>query len=396
MMDRREFVKRISMVSLAAVTGMTRPLLASSARVAEYYGGNYTVSLNCYSFNALLSGASPAMTLADAIDFCTVHKFDAIDPQGYYFPGYPAVPSDSYIYQIKTKARTSGIVITGTGVNDNFASTSATGRAADVQIVKNWIVVASKLGAPAIRVFSGTTPAGYEQKWGEVAVWVADSIRQCADFGKQYGVKVVVQNHADFLKTADQIIALVKLVNSDNFGVLLDTGSFVTTDLFGELTKSLPYATNFLLKQNVQKDIVKVIGLARTSGFKGALLIEALSGDPLVTVPQFLSDVRGAIAASQTAVTQPASTVPHDSFRVIAGPAGRIRVACVIPQSGVFSYKLFDAQGRRAADLGSFRLTTGPNDVDLDVRNFASGHYVLTIFSGTRQVCSLPLPLPCR
>lgn len=395
-MNRRDFVKRITMASLVAATGMVRRPFASGAHVDEYYGGGYTVSLNCYSFNSQLSGASPAMTLADAIDFCAAHKFDAIDPQGYYFPGYPTVPSDSYIDQIKTKARTSGIAITGTGVNDNFASTSATGRAADVQVVKNWIVAASKLGAPVIRVFSGTTPAGYEQKWDEVAVWVADSIRQCADFGKQYGVKVVVQNHADFLKTADQIIALVKLVNSDNFGVLLDTGSFVTTDLFTDLAKSLPYATNFLLKQNVQKDIVKVIGLARTSGFKGALLIESLSGDPLVTVPQFLSDVRSAIAASQTAVTQPAFAVPQNSFRVIAGPAGRIRVACTLPRPGGYSFKLFDMQGRYAADLGSFRLTAGAHSVDLNVRDIASGRYVLTMFSGTRQAWALPLLLPCR
>ena len=58
-------------------------------------GPRLKVSLNAYSFNTALvapaSGGKPAMTLFDLLDFCARHNFDAIDPTGYYFPGYLSI-----------------------------------------------------------------------------------------------------------------------------------------------------------------------------------------------------------------------------------------------------------------------------------------------------------------
>ena len=33
------------------------------------------------------------MTLFDLLDFCAEQNFDAIDPTGYFFPGYPKPPT---------------------------------------------------------------------------------------------------------------------------------------------------------------------------------------------------------------------------------------------------------------------------------------------------------------
>jgi len=62
----------------------------------------FKISLNAYSFNTpLLDGKT---TLFDVLDFCARYNFDAIDPTGYYFQGYPNVPSDEYINDFKRKA----------------------------------------------------------------------------------------------------------------------------------------------------------------------------------------------------------------------------------------------------------------------------------------------------
>ena len=61
------------------------------------------------------------MTLADAVDFCATNGVDALDATGYYFPGYPNVPTDNYIYALKRKAFVNGVAISGTGVRNNFA-----------------------------------------------------------------------------------------------------------------------------------------------------------------------------------------------------------------------------------------------------------------------------------
>jgi sugar phosphate isomerase/epimerase len=395
--NRRDFLANASLSALAVAAGglFSRSTIFAVPAYANIYAGNYKVSLNCYSFNTLLinfiNGASPGMSLSEVIDFCAQHKFDAIDPQGYYFPGYPAVPTDAYIAGIKTQARDLGVAISGTGVNNNFASTNAQSRANDVQLVKNWIIVAAKLGAPVIRVFSGTMPAGYEQKWDEVAVWMADSIRECADYGKQNGVKVIVQNHADMLKTADQIIALNNLVNSDNFGLLLDTGSFVTTNLSNELAKTLPYATNFLLKQNVENDLPAVIQLARNANFQGYLLIEALSGDPLVVVPKYLSEVRNAISTTTGIGAAVRSTRVNPQFTARQIGTDHLLVSIPGMPTTTVSFALYDVRGRFVKRLFPVGQVAGTGRFHVGLGRIAAGEYYLGCFSGVRLVETIPV-----
>ena len=41
------------------------------------------------------------MSLEQVIDFCAELGFDAVDPTGYYFPGYPEPPADAYVNAVK-------------------------------------------------------------------------------------------------------------------------------------------------------------------------------------------------------------------------------------------------------------------------------------------------------
>jgi hypothetical protein len=54
------------------------------------------------------------MNLDALLEFCSGTIIQAVDLTGYYFPGYPAVPSDEYIYHIKQKAFRLGLGISGT------------------------------------------------------------------------------------------------------------------------------------------------------------------------------------------------------------------------------------------------------------------------------------------
>ena len=62
------------------------------------------------------------MTLDDVIDYCAAHNIDGVDFTGYYFPGYPKVPADEYLYNLKKKAYLNGVSISGTGVRNDFTS----------------------------------------------------------------------------------------------------------------------------------------------------------------------------------------------------------------------------------------------------------------------------------
>ena len=208
----------------------------SRHRTIKRVGGpKLKTSLNAYSFSKALNNhvkgrKGEKMTLFELLDFCARHNFDAVDPTGYFFPGYPGVPTDRFINDFKRRAFQLGLDISGTGVRNNFASPDAASRAADLEHVRQWVEVAAKMGAPVLRVFAGPVPEGYENKWDEVASWMADALRKCAEFGEEFGVLVGVQNHGDMLKTAEQTLKIVERVDSEWFGVIVDTGYFMTPD----------------------------------------------------------------------------------------------------------------------------------------------------------------------
>ena len=189
---------------MAAVPGAS---LTAGDTISREAGVKLKLGLNAFSFNGpLLAGT---MTLADAVDFCATNGVDALDATGYYFPGYPNVPTDNYIYALKRKAFVNGVAISGTGVRNNFAVADEAARKRDVQMVKDWIVVASKLGAPVIRVFAGPErAAGYT--FDQALDWMVSDFKQCAAFGREHGVVVGLQQHNDFLKTAEETSASFK------------------------------------------------------------------------------------------------------------------------------------------------------------------------------------------
>ena len=242
------------------------------------------------------------MTLFDLLDFCAAHDFDAVDLTGYYFPGYPAVPEDSYVYQLKQKAFHLGLDISGTGIRNDFTNPDGNKRKEDILLIKKWIECAAKLGAPVIRIFSGTQiPAGHS--WEEVAEWMVEGMKECVAHGQDHGVIVAMQNHNDFIKTADEAQKIIESVNSDWFGLVLDIGSYRTGDPYKQIEQTAKYAVNWQLKELMfvdgreqKTDLQKVIAIIKSSGYRGYLPIETLGeGDPKIKVPVFLAEVRKAL-----------------------------------------------------------------------------------------------------
>ncbi len=258
------------------------------------------MSLNAFSFNGPLM--EKKMTLEDLLETCAEIGFDGIDITGYYFPGYPNVPPDEYLYHVKRKAFRLGLDITGTGVRNDFTDPDKSKRSEHVMLVKNWIDAASKLGAPVIRIFAGTqNPKGYTRE--QIMEWMLTDIKECLAYGKQKGVIVAIQNHNDFILTADHAIEFIEKINSDWFGLILDTGSYRVYDPYAEIAKSAKYAVNWQIKENVfingaekEADIPKIIQTIHASGYRGYIPIETLgAGDPKTKVIALYKKVKDAV-----------------------------------------------------------------------------------------------------
>jgi len=271
-----------------------------------------TAALNGYSFSDLLSARNDrdkqqVYTLFNLLDWCSAKSIKALDPTAYFFPTYPEVPSDEYLQKFKEHAKTVGVVISGTGVRNNFASPDPVVRAQGVELTKKWIEAAAKMGAPVVRVFAGEIPKGYEDKWKEVAGWMIECYKECAAHGEKFGVKIGIQNHGDMLQTADQCIYVLKELNSKWVGLIVDTGSFKTADPYKDIEAVVPYAINWQIKESVfglgsevQTDYVKLVRIIKKGGYKGYLPIETLAEknkiyDPFARVQQMMMSLNAAI-----------------------------------------------------------------------------------------------------
>lgn len=325
---RRDFLKSASLLPLcAAGIGLGTVSAMAIEPIKRAGGSSLKVSCNAYSFARLLGdqlkGRGTGISLFDLAEFCAKQNFDGIDVTGYYFPGYekdgPGVPTDKYIFELKRRAFDLGLGISGTGIGNNFTVADKAARAKDVQRIKNWAEVAGKLGAPVLRVFADTQMRA--QTWqtvsngatrDQVEEWIAADIRACADHAAKFGVIIGVQNHGDFLKTADNLISLLKRIDSPWCGAIVDTGYFKAADPYAEMAKAAPYAVNWQIKQSPlgveaedasPTDLKRLLGVVRKSGYRGYLPIETLSPrggggnyDPFVVVPKFLKELREAIA----------------------------------------------------------------------------------------------------
>lgn len=279
----------------------------------------FAASLNAYSFleplNENLRDPSKGLDLFGVVDFCVKHDIPAVDLTGYFFPDYPEAPPDSYVRKMKRYIYDRGIVVSGTGVKNDFATANKSIRASGVALTKVWIEVAARLGAPVVRVFAG--PQGVKD-WRiaadhaprtDVEQWMADALRECAEYGEKFGVIVAVQNHGDFLNSGPEHISLLNRVDHEWCGALVDTGKYLTEDPYADIAMMVPLAVNWQVKETLGSslkstatDFGRLVRIMRDGGYRGFVPIETLSMgrknyQPEAEVIKVLRGMREAIAS---------------------------------------------------------------------------------------------------
>ncbi len=320
--SRRGFLTRTALLPLAAIAGFPVTDAAAAIEPVNRAGGSrLKTALNAYSFlellNANMKDKSKGIDLFQLCDFCAECDFDGVDLTGYFFPGYPGAPDNTYIMKLKRHAFDLGLSISGTGVRNDFTTADKATRAAGVALIKTWIEVAAKLGAPTVRAFADSQAPfkNWREAAGnagrdEVEEWLADSLRECAAHGEKFGVIVAVQNHGDFISTGAQHLSLLQRVDYPWCGPMVDTGKYNTPDPYVDIALMAPYAVNWQIKEMTgtapgsdRTDMKRLIEIVRISGYRGFLPIETLASgragyDSFVEVRKMLAELESAIAAS--------------------------------------------------------------------------------------------------
>ena len=314
--SRRDFLRIAALAPLAAV-----PLPALEP-VKRTGGARLKPALNIYSFldqlNENKKDTAKGIDLFGVCDFCARLNIEAMDMTGYFFPEYPKVPSDAFVSRIKRYAHARGVVINGTGIRNDFAVADRAVRAAGVQLTKDWIEAAARLGATVIRVFAGPQSpikdwrvAAASGKRDDVEKWMADDLRACAEYGEKFGVLVGVQNHGDFLNTGAEHLSLLRRVDHPCCGALVDTGKYLTADPYADIALITPYAVGWQIKETMgselkspRADFKRLMTIIAAGGYRGFVPIETLSMgrkdyNPAAEVEMVLKGMRDGIAALQ-------------------------------------------------------------------------------------------------
>jgi sugar phosphate isomerase/epimerase len=251
------------------------------------------LSLAAYSFRQALDlrQKPPPMSLEGFIDMAADLPLDAVELTAYYFPETTV----RYLARLKGRCTRLGLDVSGTAVGNNFCTTNGSRLKEQIEHVKRWIEHTSRLGGKTVRIFAGSVEASDTEERARARC--VEAIQEVCTHAADYGVYVALENHGGITATADQVLAIVRAVDSDWFGLNFDTGNFHTADPYADLARIAPYAVTVQIKTEIQRagqkkevaDLRRLIGILRTANYRGYVALEyEAAEDPKTGVPRAL------------------------------------------------------------------------------------------------------------
>jgi len=161
-------------------------------------------------------------------------------------------------------------------------------RSQEVAWVRDFLAVASRLGAHCARVIAGDAQPGSSgsMRDDEAVRTSAENLRALAATGRDLGVQVITENFRTLGCHAAGLGAILDLCEGE-VGLCADFGNFKGPVKYDELASILPYATSVHAKADFptqgqidRDDFTRCLALARSANFAGPYsLIFSSAGD---------------------------------------------------------------------------------------------------------------------
>jgi sugar phosphate isomerase/epimerase len=256
------------------------------------------LSIAAYSYRDYLTGKkSPKLDLFEFVNLAADMALDGVEPTSYYFP--PDVTFD-YLNRLKLHAFSLGLDISGTAVGNNFCLPPGAKRDEQIALVQRWIDRAAELDAPVIRIFAGNVSKGTSEE--QAVAWAIEGINAVLPYAAKKGIVLALENHGGITSTPDQILKMVKAIDSPSFGVNLDTGNFHGADPYVEIAQLAPYAMNVQVKTEIKRsgsrskdeaDLSRIVGILREARYSGYVVLEyEADEDPMKSIPGHIKTLR--------------------------------------------------------------------------------------------------------
>jgi sugar phosphate isomerase/epimerase len=235
-LNRRDFVA----ASLAATAGMWQ---AQAAAAPNAQPKGWDIKLGLYSITFLgIWYRGEALTLEQLIQRAKKYGYAGIEIDGKRPHGNPLDLPRSRCRELRSRADGEGIEIYGVAANNDFSSPVPEHRECQILYVRELIRMTADLGAKTVRVFlawPGVTAdkdgvatyaiavprwEAFRQGFSEQQIWdwCRQGLVECARYAGDAGVTLALQNHKPVIQTHQDVLRMVREVNSPHLKVSLD------------------------------------------------------------------------------------------------------------------------------------------------------------------------------
>ncbi|MFZ2145939.1 MAG: sugar phosphate isomerase/epimerase family protein [Sedimentisphaerales bacterium] len=234
-MNRRQFMG----TSLAAAAGLAANI-NSISQSAQKKKSNMKVGLYSITFLGTWY-LGEALSLEEMIKRAKNYGYEGIEVDGKRPHGNPLDWPRKRCKELRSVSDGEGIEIHGVAANNDFSSPIPEYRECQIAYVKELIRMTSDLGARTLRMFlawPGVTKHPQLAKYTiardiwkythekftaeEIWTWCREGIAECARYAEDTGVILALQNHAPVIRDYQDVLRMVKEVNSPSLKVSLD------------------------------------------------------------------------------------------------------------------------------------------------------------------------------
>lgn len=251
------------------------------------------ISCAGYTFNTYFR--EKGLLLERYAEVCADMQLDGVELTQYYFPETGA----AYLNSLKRHLLRLGLSVAGTAIGGSFCLPTAEERKNHVAFTKEWLDISERLGAPCLRVFAGPVPDGHTVE--EAVGWTIAGLKDCAEHAAKVGVMIGLENHGGLTATAQGLVNILKAVDREWVGALLDFGNY-RQDPYAEFEMTAPYAIMTHAKPTADfagtrgwVDYRRVRAIMTKVGYRGFLSMEyeEPGEDAMIETPRFAAYLKG-------------------------------------------------------------------------------------------------------
>ncbi len=178
---------------------------------------------------------------------------------------------------LKERCEDAGIAWNCVSAENNFALVEEDARKGQIEDVKRTVDMAEQIEAGIVRAFFGHVP---DLPAVGLKYLTLEALKEVAQYAADRGVVIAMENHGNYINTADEMIEMIGAVGSENLRACPDIGNF--KGAVDEIEKVAPLAVHVHAKtyafdeqgDETSLNYRRIFRIFKNAGFDGTYSLE--------------------------------------------------------------------------------------------------------------------------